>query len=184
MCSVVRLAGTRELSPVDVVWSQFDWISAPWIDPTECTMARFFMFYLDCGYYGAAIAQNLVMLIFLVAQIVLVIRKGYGFVFEPSPSSVVWTRKGIYHYLALAIPGLFQNAFEWIIEEVAVILAGYVAQPTIALSTTVILSNLFLVVISFSVAICNATNIRVWSMYSIPNLTRNDSNRIVFCFYF
>ena len=41
------------------------------------------------------------------------------------------------------------------------ILAGYIINPTIALSTTVILSNLFLIVISFSVGICNATNIRV-----------------------
>lgn len=119
------------------------------------------MFYLDCGYWGAAIAQNLVMLIFLIGQIILIVRKGYGFVFEPLDFSQIWTKKGVWHYIALAIPGLFQNAFEWIIEEVAVILAGYVAQPTIALSTTVILVNLFLIVISFSVGICNSTNIRV-----------------------
>eukprot|EP00486_Rosalina_sp_Unknown_P015381 CAMPEP_0201593302 /NCGR_PEP_ID=MMETSP0190_2-20130828/190948_1 /ASSEMBLY_ACC=CAM_ASM_000263 /TAXON_ID=37353 /ORGANISM="Rosalina sp." /LENGTH=424 /DNA_ID=CAMNT_0048052441 /DNA_START=86 /DNA_END=1357 /DNA_ORIENTATION=+ len=121
----------------------------------------FFMYYLECGYWGAAIGQICVMLIFNVALIVTLIRKGYGYIFVPLPLSTIWTYKGIYQYLALAIPGLFQNAFEWIIEEVAVILAGYVINPTIALSTTVILSNLFLIVISFSVGICNATNIRV-----------------------
>eukprot|EP01084_Bolivina_argentea_P134357 237011_1 len=121
----------------------------------------FFMYYLQYGYIGAAIGQNCVMLIFFIGMFILVVHKGYGFVFIPLPVSTIFTKKGIYHYLALAIPGLFQNAFEWIIEEVAVILAGYIAQPTVAISTTVILSNLFLIVISFSVAICNATNIRV-----------------------
>ena len=130
----------------------------------------FFMFFLDLGYIGAAIAQNLVMLLFIGSMAAMIVRKGYGFVFVPLELSHIFTARGIRHYLALAIPGLFQNAFEWIIEEVAVILAGYVAQPTIALSTTVILSNLFLVVISFSVGICNATNIRVGKYIGCGNI--------------
>ena len=32
---------------------------------------------------------------------------GYGYIFIPLPISLIWTRKGIYQYLALAIPGLF-----------------------------------------------------------------------------
>jgi len=130
----------------------------------------FFMFFLDLGYIGAAIAQNLVMLLFVASMATMIVRKGYGFVFVPLELGIIFTKRGISHYLALAIPGLFQNAFEWIIEEVAVILAGYVASPTIALSTTVILSNLFLVVISFSVGICNATNIRVGKYIGCGNI--------------
>ena len=65
-------------------------------------------------------------------------------------------------YKLFTFIGLFQNAFEWIIEEVAVILAGYVINPTVALSTCVILSNLFYVIIlSFSIGVCNGTNLRV-----------------------
>jgi len=138
----------------------------------------FFMFFLDFGYMGAAIAQNLVMALFIASMSVMIVRKGYGFVFVPLPWSHIFTSRGVYHYLALAIPGLFQNAFEWIIEEVAVILAGYVASPTIALSTTVILSNLFLVVISFSVGICNATNIRVGKYIGCGNV--RDAKRAAF----
>mmetsp|Transcript_25400 Transcript_25400/g.40408 ORF Transcript_25400/g.40408 Transcript_25400/m.40408 type:complete len:500 (+) Transcript_25400:30-1529(+) len=121
----------------------------------------FFMYYLQCGYYGAAIAQCCSMTVFFLSELVMIIYKGYGFMLIPLPVRLIWTKRGIHHYLALAIPGLFQTAFQWIIEEVGVILAGYVAQPTIALSTTVILSNLFLFVVAFGVAICNATNIRV-----------------------
>ena len=67
-----------------------------------------------------------------------------------------------YIAIDLYLTGLFQNAFEWIIEEVAVILGGYVINPQIALSTCVILSNLFYVVIlSFSIGVCNGTNLRV-----------------------
>jgi len=124
-------------------------------------LCYFFMFVLDCGYYGAAIAQNLSMLVFILAMTVLLHRKGYAHIFVPLPMHRVCTRKGITNYLALAVPGLFQNAFQWIIQEIAVILAGYVASPTVVLSTIVILSNLFLVADAFSIGIGNAVSIRV-----------------------
>merc|ERR1712228_807183 len=88
----------------------------------------FFMFYLECGYYGAAIAQCISMAIFVISQLYLLIHRGYGYLFVCLPFSTIFKSKGIYQYLALAIPGLFQNAFEWIIEEAAVILAGYVSK--------------------------------------------------------
>ena len=66
----------------------------------------FFMFYLNCGYYGAAIAQCGVMFIFFVAMFIMLISKGYGYIFKPLPLSTIWTAKGIYQYLALAIPGM------------------------------------------------------------------------------
>ena len=131
----------------------------------------FFMYYLECGYYGAAIGQNCARVVFCAAAIIMLIRKGYGYVFVPLPLGTICTGRGIYEYLALAIPGLFQNAFEWIIEEVAIILAGYVVNPTIALSTTVILNSLFLIVIAFSIGNCNATNIRVGKYIGKRNIT-------------
>eukprot|EP01083_Nonionella_stella_P107661 312062_1 len=121
----------------------------------------FLMYYLDYGWQGTAIAQSVVMLLFFFIMLVLLIYKGYGFIFIPLPFTTVWSLKGIYNYLALALPGLCQNMFEFIIQEAAIVLSGYVASPTTALSATVILNNLFLVVISFSLATCSATNIRV-----------------------
>jgi len=85
----------------------------------------------------------------------------WGASVSPLPLSTVLTRKGVSEYLQLAIPGLFQNAFEWIIQEVAVILAGYVVNSTIALSTTVILANLMYLVMAFMSGIANSTNVRV-----------------------
>ena len=45
----------------------------------------FFMYYLECGYYGAAIGQNCVMLIFCIALFTTLIRKGFGYIFVPLP---------------------------------------------------------------------------------------------------
>jgi len=110
---------------------------------------------------GAAMAQNVAIFSYCITQFMLLVYKGYGYMFIPQPLSVVCTRKGIMQYINLAIPGLCQSSFQWIIEEMAVLLAGYVAQPTIALSTSVILANVFLVVIPFPIGVCNATNIRI-----------------------
>ena len=123
--------------------------------------AWLFMFVFDFGYVGAVIAQDVAMAIFCVAQFLLLVYKGYGYMFIPKPLSIVCTKKGIMQYINLALPGLAQSSFQWIIEEMAVLLAGWVAQPEIALSTSVILVNVFLVVIPFPIGVCNATNIRI-----------------------
>ena len=70
----------------------------------------------------------------------------------------------------LAIPGLFQNAFQWIIEEVAVFMSGYITQPTIAISTTAILANVYLVVSPFPLGTCNAVNVRVGKYIGMGNV--------------
>eukprot|EP01084_Bolivina_argentea_P312598 541202_1 len=129
-----------------------------------------FMYGLGFGYKGAAIAQCCVLAVFAVAQIILFFNKGYGYLFIPHSLNVIYTKTGMMDYINLAIPGLFQSAFQWIIEEVAVILAGYVAQPDIALSTTVILLNVLLIVIPFSIGICNATNLRVGKYVGSGNI--------------
>merc|ERR1712113_558627 len=111
-----------------------------------------------CGWYfilyrgwdwGAAIASITSMIVFILLLIGIVIHSGYGFVFKPLPIGQVLTKKG-----------LFQNAFEWIIQEVAIILAGYVVDSTIALSTTVILSNVNVIPMAFMIGISNAANVR------------------------
>ena len=73
------------------------------------------------------------MIVYIVGMIGIVIRSDYGFVFKPLPLHTVLAKEGLSQYMALAIPGMFQNAFEWIIQEVATILAGYVVNSTIAL---------------------------------------------------
>ena len=90
--------------------------------------------------------------------------------FKPHSLSIVWTKKGMMNYINLAIPGLFQNAFQWIIEEVAVLMSGYITQPTIAISVTVILSNIYLVVLPFPVGTCNAVNMRVGKYIGMGNV--------------
>eukprot|EP01084_Bolivina_argentea_P047045 86664_1 len=120
-----------------------------------------FMYGLSYGYSGAAIGQCCAMLIYVSSILLMLVYKGFGYVFKPIPIRIIWTKKTILDYIYLAIPGLFQNAFEWIIQEVAVIFSGYVIYPNIALSTTVIISNLSLIILAFSIGISNATNLRV-----------------------
>ena len=76
------------------------------------------------------------------------------------------------NYSNLAIPGLFQNEFQWIIEEVVVLMSGYITQPTIAISVTVILSNIYLVVLPFPVGTCNAVNMCVGKYFGMGNVYR------------
>ena len=123
--------------------------------------AWLFMFVFDFGYVGAVIAQDVAMAVFCITQFLLLVYKGYGYMFVPKPLSIVCAKKGIMQYINLALPGLAQSSFQWIIEEMAVLLAGWVAQPEIALSTCVILINVFSVVIPFSLGVGNATNVRV-----------------------
>eukprot|EP01083_Nonionella_stella_P170185 578642_1 len=87
--------------------------------------------------------------------------RGYGYVFKPLPLNVVLQWKRVKEYIALSLPGLFQNAFEWIILEIATLLAGYIVSPQIAISTTVIMGNLLGFMIAFAFGIANSTNIRV-----------------------
>ena len=120
------------------------------------------MYVFGFGYLGAAIARSLAQFVMTVSMIIVLIYNGYLYFFIPHSVSTIWNKKGIYQYISLAIPGIFQTAFEWIIEEMAVILSGYVIQPQIALSSVVILCNVFnVMIVSFSVAVCNGTNLRV-----------------------
>ena len=120
-----------------------------------------FMYGFGFGYWGAALAQSFSMSVFCITQAIYLWYKGFGYIFKPQPLSVVWTKKGMTQYINLALPGLAQSSFQWIIEEMAVLLAGWVADSTIALSTSVILTNVLFVVNPFGIGASNATNIRV-----------------------
>eukprot|EP01084_Bolivina_argentea_P263261 445503_1 len=130
-----------------------------------------FMYHFECGYYGAAIARCLTTFFFSIAMLIVLLYNSYAYLFIPHNLGIVLTKKGIYEYISLATPGLFQNAFEWIIEELAVILSGYVIQPQIAMSSSVILSNLFnIIVLPVAIGVCNGTNLRVAKYIGFGNV--------------
>ena len=64
-------------------------------------------------------------------------------------------------YIKLALPGVFQESFEWIILELAVLLSGYVQNPSIAISTTVIMQQIDLLIFSFSYGCAQSTALRL-----------------------
>lgn len=67
--------------------------------------AYFFMYTMQCGYYGAAIARSLTQLIMVIAMIACLVFSGYGYLFIPHRIFTIWTRKGIKQYIYLALPG-------------------------------------------------------------------------------
>ena len=74
--------------------------------------AYFFMYNMDCGYYGAAIARSLTQFLMTIAMLLCLIFHGYGYLFIPHKLSIIWTNKGIKEYIYLALPGInIQNIF-------------------------------------------------------------------------
>ena len=61
--------------------------------------------------------------------------RGQGWVFALQSRHRVVTARGIRQYLALGLPCIFLNSFEWLILETVVILSGYVSPAQVALSS-------------------------------------------------
>ena len=121
----------------------------------------FLIYYLNLKAIGGALGASILSLIMLIGCCISVIYRGYGYIFKPLSIYKVLNYKLVKEYIYLSLPGLFQNAFEWIILEIATLLAGYIINPQIAISTTVIMGNLLGFIIAFAFGIANSTNIRV-----------------------
>eukprot|EP01084_Bolivina_argentea_P028298 52618_1 len=119
------------------------------------------IYYFDLKAIGGALGASILSLIMLLGCCSCLIYRGYGYVFKPISISIVLQTTKVKEYIYLSLPGLFQNAFEWIILEIATLLAGYLISPQIAISTTVIMGNLLGFMIAFAFGIANSTNIRV-----------------------
>ena len=68
-----------------------------------------FVYYLKFGYLGTAITMDITMLCSLCMSCVLLIYKGYSYIFKPLSLRIVLKWEKVYEYLALSLPGLVQS---------------------------------------------------------------------------
>ena len=119
------------------------------------------IFVMDLGYIGGGISAVLFMFVTLVGNIFILYRIDHLFILKPVDMSLVFERKGIKQYLSLSLPGILQTAFEWIVIEIVVILSGYIVNPTVSISTAIIITNIDLIVYAFQTRIQNLMSIKI-----------------------
>eukprot|EP01083_Nonionella_stella_P091382 255491_1 len=124
-------------------------------------MNYLFVFYCDLGYIGTALTIDVTMWLDVICCIMVMLKRGYGFIFIMQPLSVIAEYDGIKEYLALAIPGLFQQGLAWWLNEVNIVLCGFIHNPSLAVAVTVVCTNLNMIFAMISVGIGNGVNIRL-----------------------
>ena len=115
----------------------------------------------NLSYLGAALTMDITIFCMTILSAILLCYKGHSNIFKPMEFGQVLNCSKVWEYLSLAIPGLVQTCSAWWIGELITILAGFVNEPYIAVSSTVICYSLFEILLEFSVALGNTVNIRV-----------------------
>ena len=138
------------------------------VNAVGCAVTYPFFFFLvdtcQLGFIGVGIGQILIIVFQVLIISVLAIIKGYGFLFKPIEFNVLLNYKETKEYVLLSLPGMVQNGFEWIIIQLGTILSGYVGsdnEHTTSISSSVIMYNLYLILVSFAYGMANGVNISV-----------------------
>ena len=121
---------------------------------------------LNFGFLGSAFALDFASLISFVIIVIYLWWKGYGVIFKPmfcSKRDLLKLLDGpsLRDYFALSLPGLVQSTFEFWIEQIGIILSGYIVNPTLAISVTVIMALMNGICIMFCWGCYMAITIRV-----------------------
>ena len=135
-----------------------------------------FIYVLDMGYLGAAVASSIFRFIqpFVTTIIICMTAKGTqrihvntgaDTIYHPIPllydiQRAVWSLKGILQYLSLAVPGIV-NISTWWASEVTILLAGQLSHPDIALASMTIYQSIINLCFKYSmgVSIACATHV-------------------------
>ena len=92
----------------------------------------------NIGYLGCALSMNLNSLLTLISCIMLLLMKNCGYIFKPVSLKILLNTQKIKEYIGLALPGLAAVCSEWWLAELISLLSGYVGNPNITVSATVI----------------------------------------------
>ena len=124
----------------------------------------FFVDTCKLGFLGVGIGQTLVSCIQGSVVVITTIYKGFGDLYKPMKYDIILNGKEMKEYVRLSMPGLVQNGFEWTIIQLATMLSGFVGknnEHTTSISSSVIMYNLYLILISFGYGMANGVNISV-----------------------
>eukprot|EP01084_Bolivina_argentea_P295770 509317_1 len=128
------------------------------------------IYYTSLGYLGGAAAFIVYNVVNVCGQVFILYKNEYSYIFRPLPLSVVFDYKGCISYIKLAIPGLFGETFEWILFEIALLLSGYIENPATAISITVIIEQIDVIVYSITYGCSQAISLRVAEYIGVGNI--------------
>ena len=138
-----------------------------------------FMFEFNFGYIGAGISKSAVICVLFIILLIYLIFCDSSIdsnIFQPLHWKVVLNYQGMKEYISLALPGLFQGGLDWFSFESIVIFSGFIKikddsdSTQIAITSNVIMYNLFLIVVSFGLAISNGISIRTGKYIGLGNI--------------
>ena len=103
-----------------------------------------FVYKFNFGFMGSAFALDFASIISALMIGIYLWWKGHGIIFKPmlcKKDDIVKLIdiNSIKDYLSLSIPGLIQSTFEWWIQQIGTILSGYIINPTLAISVTILM---------------------------------------------
>eukprot|EP01084_Bolivina_argentea_P297920 513328_1 len=119
-----------------------------------------FIFTFNFGYIGCAYTYQVILLLSSTMIVLLLIWKKHSFIFKPLPLQIICDKQGIYQYLKLAYPGVIQKVLIWIIKEGVILLSGFLINPTINVSATIIMVQLNRTRL-LQLGVANASGIRI-----------------------
>eukprot|EP01084_Bolivina_argentea_P112557 200743_1 len=97
-----------------------------------------FIIYLKYNYIYTAISMDICMIQIALLTTLLLIYKGYYYLFIPMPLKEIFNKNGIKTYLYMSVPTLITNASDWWISEIIALLSGYVYSPFVAVASSTI----------------------------------------------
>ena len=121
-----------------------------------------FVYQWEYGYIGTAISVAICTFLSAAMIIVVLVNRGYSYIFKPLPIRTIFTWKGIVNeYLGLSLPILFQIALPFWFYDLCLLLSGYINNPEIALSAGTIIGSLLVCMSLVSEALYLTISMRV-----------------------
>ena len=112
-----------------------------------------FISYLEYNYIATAVIMDICIIQVSFGTTLLLIYKGYGFVFKPDSFNKVFNKLAIKNYLYLSVPTMIANTGDWWIAELILILSGYIYNPSIAVAATSIATALDAIIAEINLSV-------------------------------
>ena len=123
-----------------------------------------FIYQWKYGYIGTAISIVICTFLSAVMIIIVLIYRGYSYIFKPLPIRIIFTWKGIINeYLCLSLPILFQIALPFWFYDLCLLLSGYINNPEITLSSGTIIGSILVCMSLISESLYLTISMRVGS---------------------
>ena len=134
------------------------------------------MYTCNLGYLGAGLGTSLSFWLMLISSVIILKCKGFGFLFDfrKYGFQILFNKTDLSYYIKLSLPTLIQYILEIMIMEIAILVSGYIGanegHRTIAISSCVIMYNLYTIIYALATGISSSVNISVGKYIGANNV--------------